>query len=271
MRASVAKLAIVFLLAAALPARNVSAETLRVAGTGSAIGMLQHVGAEFTAATDVKLEVIPGLGSSGAINALTDGKIDIVVSGRPLKAEETAAGLTQLAVVTTAYVMATSHRNPNGLKSTDLAGIFAADKPTWSDGTPIRIILRPRSDADTVVLGELFAGMGQALEVARKRGEVPTAPTDQDNVDLAERTQGSLTGTTATQLKTEHPNLRVVPLDGVEPTFANFESGRYPFAKKLIFVVRSNGSADARRFIDFLRSPQGVKALRDTEILPGAE
>ena len=184
---------------------------------------------------------------------------------------KSAAGLRQVAVLRTAYVMATSDSNPNTLKSGDLAGIFAAEKPAWADGTPIRIILRPRSDTDTALLGELFPGMDKAIEAARRRAEVPTAATDQDNAALAERTPGSLTGTTTTQLKTEKRNLQVVPLDGVEPTLANFESGAYRFTKKLYLIVPRNSSAEAQRFVDFLQSPQGVSALRETEALPDTE
>jgi phosphate transport system substrate-binding protein len=271
MRASFSKIAIILLLAGAMPAGNAAADTLRVGGTGAAIGMLQQVGAEFTAATGVKVEVIASLGSTGAIRALSDGWLDIAVPARPLKPDEAAAGLRQVAAVRTAYVIATSNSSPNGLKSADLAGIFAAEKPVWADGTPIRIILRPRSDSDTALIGELFAGMGEALEAARRRAELPTAATDQDNAEMAEHTPGSLVGTTATQLKTEHRNLHIFSLDGVEPTLTNFESGVYRFAKQLHFIVPRASSAEAHQFFDFLRSPRGVKALRETETLQDAE
>jgi len=272
MRASFSKIAIVLLLAGALPAGNAAAaDTLRVGGTGTAIGMLQQVGAQFTAATGVKVEVVPSLGSTGAIRALSDGWLDIAIPTRPLKSDELAAGLRQVEVLRTAYVIATSHSSPNGLKSADLAGIFSAEKPAWTDGAPIRIILRPRNDSDTALLAELFPGMGAAIETARLRAELPTAATDQDNAEMAERTPGSLVGTTATQLKTEHRNLRIVPLDGVEPTLANFENGIYRFVKKLYFVVPRASSDEAQQFMDFLASPPGVKALRETESLPVAE
>jgi phosphate transport system substrate-binding protein len=271
MRMSNSSVAIaVFFSCALVAGPSAAAETLRVGGTGSAIGMLQQVGAEFTAATGGKVEVVASLGSTGAIRALADGVLDIAISGRPLKADEFAKGLRQVAMLRTAYVFATSHFKPNGLKTADLPRIVAAEKSTWADGTTIRIILRPRSEADTALQGELFAGMDKAIEAARRRAEVPTAATDQDNAALAERTPGSLAGTTATQIKTEHRNLHVVPLDGVEPTLANFESGAYRFAKNLYFIVPRNSSPEAQRLVDFLRSPQGVKALRETEILPGA-
>ncbi len=272
MRMSNSSVAIAVFFGCALVAGPSAAQdALRVGGTGSAIGMLRQVGAEFTAATGVEVEVVTSLGSNGAIRALPDGMLDIAVPARPLKTDETAAGLRQVAVLRTAYVIATSHFSATGLKSADLAKIFAAERPTWDDGTPIRIILRPRSDTDTALLGELFAGMTEAIESARRRAEVPTAATDQDNVALADRTSGSLVGTTMTQIKTEHRNLHVVPLDGVEPKLANFESGAYRFVKKLYIIVPRNGAPEAQRFVDFLRSPQGVKALRETETLPDAE
>ncbi len=258
-------------LAGLLMATAAHAQALRISGTGSALGLLQLVGAEFTNATETKIDIVPSLGSTGAIRALADGKLDLAVSARPLKPAEAAAGLAQVAVLRTAFVFATSHRMPNGLKSAELSRIYADGDQIWADGTPIRIILRPRSEADTALLGKLFPGMDAAIEAARRRVEVPTAATDQDNVDRAERVPGSLIGTSATQLATEHPNLRVVPLDGVLPTLANFESGAYPFTKKLYVIVRATGGPEARRFADFLRSPPGVKALRETETLPGAE
>jgi phosphate transport system substrate-binding protein len=247
------------------------AETLRIGGTGAAAGMLRQVGAEFTLASGISIDVVSSLGSTGAIRALTDGKLDVAVSARPLNADEVAAGLRQVALLRTAFVLATSHQNQNGLKAADLPKILSEQTPVWGDGTPIRIILRPRSETDTTLLGEMFAGLDKAIEALRQRPEVPIAATDQDNVSLAERMPGSLTGTTLAQLKTEHPNLRVVPIDNVKPTLASFESGAYPFAKNLYFAVRANEAPGSRRFFEFLRSPQGIKALRDADTLPGAE
>ena len=272
MRASSSTRAMALCLAVSLLAATAAAaQTLRLGGTGSALGLLRQVGAEFANAAEIKIDIVPSLGSAGAIRALADGLIDMAVSARPLKTDEAAAGLSQVMVMRTAYVFATSHRNPNGLKSDDLARIFAVDKPVWADGAPVRIILRPRSETDTALLGKLFAGMDVAIETARRRSEVPTAATDQDNVDLAERVPGSLIGISASQLATEHPNLRVVPLDDVAPSFANYESGTYSYTKTLYVLIRADGGPDTRRFVDFLRSPQGVKALRKTETVLGAQ
>jgi phosphate transport system substrate-binding protein len=246
-------------------------EMLRFGGTGSSIGMLQQVGAEFTAATGAKVDVVPSLGSGGAIHALADGKLDLAVSARPLKPKEAAEGLKQVLVLRTPYVLATSHRGPNGIKAAALPEIFNAERAIWPDGSPIRIILRPRSETDTTLLGDLFTGMAAAIEKARRRAEVPIAATDQDNLALAQRMTGSLTGTTLTQLETEHNTLHVIAIDGVAPTLANFESGVYRFTKKFYFIVSSKNAAAMQKFVAFLQSPQGARALRAVAVLPDSE
>jgi hypothetical protein len=73
MRTAFATSAIVLLLAGAVPIGDASAaETLRLGGAGSAIGMLQQVGAKFTAATGVKVEVIASLGSTGDVPTVVE-------------------------------------------------------------------------------------------------------------------------------------------------------------------------------------------------------
>ena len=115
MPASFSKIAIVLLLAGAIPVGGATAaETLRLGGTGTAIGMLRQVGAEFTAATGVKVEVVASLGSAGAIRALGDGLLDIAVPARPLTSGESAAGMRQVAVLRTAYVMRHRMSTPPG-------------------------------------------------------------------------------------------------------------------------------------------------------------
>jgi len=241
------------------------AQEIKVAGTGTATELLRQVGAEFLATSGVKVQVIPSLGSGGAIVALRDGVIDLAVSARTLKADEEAAGLKQVAVMRTAFVLVTSQATADALKTADLPGLVSSSAPAWSNGTAIRLILRPRSESDTALMGAMYAGMPEAIESLRARTDVPVAATDQNNADMAERIPGSLTGSTMAQLKAEKRDLRIVSLDGAAPTLANVESGAYPFSKKLHFIVRANVSPEVARFVEFLRSPQGEKALRELE------
>jgi phosphate transport system substrate-binding protein len=175
--------------------------------------------------------------------------------------------LRQAFVLRTPFGLVTSHRNPNGFRSDQVAKIFT-NATSWDDGTPIRIVLRPRSDSDTPLLGSLFPGMAAALEAARRRPEVPIAATDQDNADAAERIQTSLAGATLTQIMLEQRKLRFVPIDGVAPTMDAFETGKYPYAKVMYVVVPAAPAKASLRFLEFLQSPAGEAAMRAAYVLP---
>lgn len=241
-----------------------SADTLRIGGVGAATAFLPDLFAAFERGEAIKLKIVPSLGSNGGLRALQDGVLDIAVSGRSLTPEELRLGLTQSATIRTPFVLITSHPRPNGLKSTAIADIFKSPKATWADGSPIRIILRPKSDSDTLVLGHMFPGMAAAIEQARRRQDIPIAAFDQDNANLAERMVGSLAGSTLTQIKMERRNLRFVAIDGVEPSLENFQSGAYPYGKVLAFVRPAKKAPAAERFIAFLRSSAGQTALHAT-------
>jgi phosphate transport system substrate-binding protein len=241
-----------------------SAETLRIGGTGAVTAVLPHLFAEFGGKEGVTLEVIPSLGHSGGMRAAADGVLDIAMGGRSLNSQEKALGLTSVLAIETPYALVTSHVKPNSLSKADIAGIYTADSAKWSDGTPMRIILRPKSDSDTVVLGAVFPGMAGALESARQRAGIPTAATDQDNAQLAEQVPGSIAGATLTQVKMEQRRLRYVPIDQIEPSLEALENGTYPYGKRIYFVLPEKRSPAAERFVAYLQTPEGRAALRAT-------
>lgn len=265
---------LVALMAAAILSGSVCAaspDELKMGGAGAVPILLERLGAACMQGTETKVVVIKGLATSGGIRALTDRALDIAVSGRPLEPEELVKGLTHIASVRTPYVLITSHAKPNGLKGADIADIYGSIKPTWADGTPVRIILRPKTGAEVVAFEQLFPGMSTALEKAYQRRDIPIAATDQANADLAESVPGSLTAASYSQIKMENRNVRLVALDGVEPTIENLERGAYPYARVLHFIAPIEPSPTAERFIVCMRSPLGTQVLRDAGVLLNAD
>ena len=94
---------------------------------------------------------------------------------------------------------------------------------------------------------------------------------DQDNAAIAEKMSGSLTDSTYTQVVMERRNLRFVSLDAVAPTLEALESGAYPHARIFRLILPPAPSGAARRFIQFLRTDEGVRAMREAGCLPGDE
>ena len=249
----------------------VAGDVLRVGGTGGATGLLAYLGKTFTAETGIGVEVIPGLGSGGGINAAADGVLDVAVAGRPLNLAERTRGLVAGAVIRTPYVLATSRPVDTSMTERQIIDAYTMDKANWPDGSLIKVILRPRPESDNIALVALFPGMTTALGEARKRPELPIAATDQDNADMAESLPGSLIGATYTQIKMEQRKLRLIAIDGVAPSIDAFESGAYRYTKELYVLHRQTPSAPVQRFIGYIRSKAGISALREAGCLPGGE
>jgi phosphate transport system substrate-binding protein len=238
------------------------AEGIRLGGTGAATEFLRRLGAAFTAQTGIPAEVVSGIGSSGALRAAGDGAIDIVAAGRPLTAAETAKGLTVAFSLRTPFAFVTSHPGSQGLSVAEIGRAYASPDMNWASGEPMRVILRPKPEGDTILMEALFPSLKPAIETARRRPDIPVAATDQDNADLVERTPGSISGMTYLQAVTEKRNLRMITLDGVEPTLENFERGAYPYGKSIDLVIAAQPKPEVERFMAFVRSPDGQELYR---------
>jgi phosphate transport system substrate-binding protein len=247
------------------------AETLRAGGTGAANELLVRIGAALAAqGSGTKLEVIRGLGSSGGISAVADGAIDFAVSGRPLSAAEKAKSLVAEVMFRSPFGLATSHWKPGSISKSELSSFVGNPSSTWPDRTPVKVILRPSSDSDTQIVVDAFPGMETALARLRARPDVPVAATDQDNADLAEKMEGSLTVMNLTQMITEKRILLFVGIDGALPSIAGAVDGSYPYIKNFYIVYPESKRLVLESVRVFLRSPAGVTLLKEAGALPAA-
>ncbi len=245
-----------------------AANTLRVGGTGSANEMWKVLERAFQKLhPGNELVVIPGLGSTGGIKAANDSAVDVSISARHLKPAESNQ-LNEISFARSPFVIATSHSNPGALAVSDVARMIADPQAKWHDGLPVRVILRPSVETDTEIMGRLFPGAKEAIESARKRSDVPIGINDQDNATLAETIPGSLIGISLTQLQLEKRRLRTVDLDGKAASLANLENGSYPFGRELNLVFAKTPSFPAEKFVAFLKSTEGAKAIRDCGCQP---
>lgn len=244
------------------------AETLRAGGTGSSIETLRRLGAAFAKIEpDTRIEVVEGLGSSGGIAAVAAGAIDFSISGRQLRANEDRS-LKGLIFARTPFGLASSRPSPGEIRAVDVSDLFGSATSVWPDGKPVRVVLRPKSETDSLLLTSLFPNMADVVEGLRQRTEIPVAVTDQDNARIAQELPGSLTTMSLAQLQTENLRLNFLTIDGVAPTLENYQSGKYPYGKEAYLVVSSRERPALDRFVAFVRSSAGVAVLRENGSLP---
>ena len=240
------------------------AQEIKVGGTGGALGTMKLMAQAFTKQyPQMKVTVLPSLGSGGGIKALHSGAIDLALSSRALTPDEVRAGAIGVEYARTPFVFATARNNPAvGLSTHELVDIYSGKTSHWPDGSRIRIILRPVGDSDSAMIKDLSPEMRVAKGLSEQRPGMAFEVTDQDAADALERVPGALGPSTLGQIIAEGRALKALRFNGIEPTAAALANGSYPLYKRLLLVTGPRPSAHAREFIAFVRSAQGRQILQ---------
>jgi len=246
----------------ASPAIGASAETIRISGTGGAIGTMRLLAEAFRRSNPgIRIELLQVMGSSGSIKAVMAGRLDIGLSGRALNGEERARGAVETMYARTPLVFAVNGAvEIPGLTLDGIAGIYAG-KRDWENGKRIRLVLRPREDSDIMVLKGLSPAMNAAVEIALRRKGMIVATTDHDAADAVESVPGAFGATTLSLVLSEKRPLRILSVGGVAPSVRAMIDRTYPYSKSFFMVTGTHPSDAVRSFIDFVRSPDGSSIL----------
>lgn len=240
-----------------------AAEGIKIGGTGNALGTMRLLGDAFGKQNpDMKVTVLPSVGTSGAVKAVPKGALDIGLSSRPLTEKERKLGAIAVEYARTPLVFAVSTKIKVGELTLDqIADIYSGKMANWPDGSQIRPVLRQVGDDNTRQIRLMSPAIDEALSAADQRPGIPFATTDQEAADKTERIPGALGVTTLSLINSENRPLRALTLNGVEPTVSNAASGKYPYVKRLFLITRSDPSAAVKRFIAFMQSPAGREIL----------
>lgn len=258
------------LVAGIAASADVRAETLKVGGTGAALGTLKLIGAEFTRHNPaIKVEVLRYIGSTGAIKGVDAGNIDLGLSGRPLKPAEEKFDIQFSPYAQTPLIIA-AHRAPpiKSISRDRLAAIYNGQRTHRDDGGPIRIILRPAYETDNDVLRSLSPEISRALDSALARPGMRYAATDQEAADAFEQVPGAIGTSTLALALSEKRQMGILALDGVVPSVETLKSGHYPYSKSLYLITRRQASPAVQALVRFIRSPAGQNLLRTNGQLP---
>ncbi len=241
------------------PASN----TLRIGGTGLALGGIQTLAEAFMAENPgVDIEIPPSLGSGGGIKALLADAINLSVSTRPPKDKEAAEGVTAFRYGRTPFVFATrSDTGVDGVTTQQLADLHSGRVTTWPNGSDVHLVLRPPGRSTNKTLQKMSAGMSEAIDIALARPGVVPATTDQDSADAIEQQVGALGTTTLGMILGEGRKLHPLALDGVEPTIDNLAADIYPLERSLYLVLGPKPSRLEEGFAAFMKSPRARDIL----------
>lgn len=247
------------------------AETVRIGGTGAALGTIERLADELRRRDpDFAFEVLTNLGSGGGVKALARGAIQIAVVSRPLKAEESQPNLRVVEYARTPFVLVTAKPGITGLSSAQVAALYGR-QARWPDGTPVRLVLRPAVDIDHGLLAGVSPAMPAVLADALAREGMVVAATDREAADAVERLPGALGTSSLALVLSESRRLTPLAIDGIRPSPQTLADGSYRHGKTLWLVAPTNPTPMTRRLLDFMASADGRRILVETgHLLPPA-
>jgi phosphate transport system substrate-binding protein len=240
-----------------------AAEEFRIGGTGSAIGTMQLIAEEFTAANpDIRITAVSSLGSGGSIKAVLAGAISLAATSRPMNETEHKLGAIEIEYARTPFVFAVSTKSKvTAITSAELADIYSGKMSAWGDGSPVRIVLRPGSDVDTELVRNISPEIRRGLLAAESRPGVKFSVNDQDAANDLEKIPGAIGPSSLALIMSEKRALHALKVDGKEPTPMNAASGAYPYYKRMFLVTGAKRSSAVERFIAFVHSGAGRRIL----------
>lgn len=265
---------VVFLCLAALviAAGSVWAEDLVIPGSGNPEHVLKQMAKVFNARqSQYRVLVPPSSGTAGALRDVGDGVSTLGRVGRPLKDEERARGFSFLPLGRDPIVLVggagVTVRN---LTAQQVIDIYTGKLLNWSalggKAAPIRAIGREPSDASRQALQKVIPAFRDIVFGSN----VKVAHLDPHLLELLDRYPSSLGFINRSAIAA--CNTAVVPLafEGVAPTPKNLEKGSYPLSLEfgLVYKTSTGMSPAAKAFVEFSRSPEGLRVLAEHGVLP---
>lgn len=197
-------------------------------------------------------------GSSSGIQAVLDGRCDIGLSSRRLKAEESAQGLTETVLAYDGIAVIVSPDNPvTDLSLETIAKIYTGEITNWKDigGNDAVIILIGREAGSGTRDG--FESITETVGNCQYRQELPSTG---DVIATIAQNPNAIGYASLASIK---DNVRALRVNGVAPSENTVKDGSYAIQRPFILVTKTDAplSELAQKFFDFITSPNAASII----------
>ena len=257
--------------AAGAAASAAVADTVRIDGSTGVMPLVAAVAREYRAAHPSAAVVMgAGLGASARVQALADGTIDIALASHGVDAADLARrGLVAHEIAKVAVVFAVNQSVPvAGLTEQQVCDLYGGRIASWRElgGPDLAVAPRTRPagevDADVVL-----AGVG-CLKGTAPAPAVATLEKPEQMAAALAGTPGAIGMTSLPFVEQSGGRIRAVTLGGVRPTPESVRSGAWRLTRHSYLLTRARPSAAVARFLAFVRSPAGARAIAASGAVP---
>jgi len=242
------------------------------------LGGIEHAIKAFEKKTGIQVE-IPKVGGCGySVKNVDSGQIDAGAMCCPANKEETGQkGFADIAVARDALVFVVNRNVPiSNLSTEQLRDIYQGRIKNWKEVGGPDAPIRPFAH---IMCGNREEVMRQYLVGERnyKAGKVgidnsnfaPWVTNIKDETDVCKTVAANPYSIAPVSRSMVEGNVKVISVDGVMPTNQTIADESYPVVRYLHIVTRGYPRGATKKFIDFLRSPEGQSLLaKEGKIVP---
>jgi phosphate transport system substrate-binding protein len=231
--------------------------SITIAGSTSVQPLSEELAAAFMAKHPKVTINVQGGGSSQGIKAAIDGIADIGASSRELKAEE-AAQVQRIQICSDGIAIVAHPKNEvTTLTVEQVRKIYAGEITNWKEvgGADRRIAVITREEGsgtrgafEKIVMGKDAKIWDQAIVQPSTGGVRAAVAGNPDAIGYI-------------SLGYLDDSVKVIAVDGVEPTMANIQNGSYPVARPFLYVTKEAPTGLVKEYIDFCLSDEGQEIV----------
>lgn len=245
-----------------LPASVPQGTTVRVNGSSSMAAVNSALKQRFEQQYPGTQVITNPTGTSAALKALLEDKVDLAAIARPLTDAERAQGLNAIQVGRDKIAIVVGQTNPfsKSINANQFARMFRGEITNWSQvggaSQPVKFVDRPTSDTR-----QAFTKYPVFEKAKFATGTTAQKLTEDTPQAVIKNLGRNGIGYVASSQVQNQKGVKVLPMDGILPSDA-----RYPFSQPLYYVYKGEPSAAVKAFLGFATAPVGQKTIGQTGV-----
>ena len=204
-------------------------------------------------------------GSGSGIKAVQEGRCDIGLASRNLKAEEAESGLTETVLAYDGIAVIVNPENPvSDLDVETIAKIYTGEITNWSEvgGNDAEIVLIGREAGSGTRDG--FESITDTEDACQYRQELTSTG---DVITTVSQNPGAIGYASVASVK---DTVKALKVDGVAPTEETIKDGSYVVQRPFVLVTKSDAdlSEAAQKFFDYITSADANEIITAAGVVP---
>ena len=243
---------------------NETAGAVSTDGSTSMEKVIGALGEAFQNDTGISFTCNP-TGSGSGIKAVQEGRCDIGLSSRDLKAEEKDAGLTGTILAYDGIAIIVNPENPvSDLSVETIAKIYKGEITNWSEvgGNDAEIVLIGREAGSGTRDG--FESITDTEDACKYRQELTSTG---DVITTVAQNPGAIGYASVASVK---DTVKAVTVDGVAAIEENIKDGSYVVQRPFVLVTKSDTplGESAQNFFDYITSAAANDIISAAGVVP---